>query len=177
MGGAAGDAAISRKVPVLLVRRTAFFFGEVLPALGLVAMGFCDAEVPIVTLLTLSVGILGISGVGYACTPLDIAPKLAGTIMGVQNTFATLSGVIAPLVVSALTPNDDDPEEWRNVFFLTAGVSLFGALSYCALASASPIPRLQPGWTPEENGAERRASSDSTLEPLVEVPVKGLRAT
>lgn len=176
-----------------------------LPAAALVGMGYCSSKAAVVSLLTVAVGISGISGVGYACTPLDIAPALSGTIMGIQNTFATVSGIVAPLIVAALTapvfitydcklfgvpcrcslPDlAVDAQHWRDVFYLTAAVACVGAASYCTLASATLIPRLQPGWSPDATAAatlvsqRRKFSSDSTLEPLVEaVPVRGLRSS
>jgi ACS family sodium-dependent inorganic phosphate cotransporter-like MFS transporter 5 len=33
----------------------------------------------------------------------DIAPAYAGIIFGISNTFATISGIISPYVVGALT--------------------------------------------------------------------------
>ena len=88
LGGGLADALISRGTPTLLVRRAWYAVGELLPAAALVTAGFASSPATVVVLLTLSVGISGISQTGFACTPLDTAPHLAGVWMAFQNTFA-----------------------------------------------------------------------------------------
>lgn len=84
IGGGIGDALIARGTPTLLVRRAWFAVGELLPAAALVTAGFLSDATVVIVLLTLSVGISGISQTGYACTPLDVAPHLAGVWMCVR---------------------------------------------------------------------------------------------
>ena len=96
----------------------------------------------------------------------------------------TLDCVILGLPCRGTLPDQAaDAQHWRDVFYLTAAVSCVGVTTYCLLASAALIPRLQPGWTPSASAAStlvdhrRKYSSDSTLEPLVEVPIRGLSTT
>lgn len=144
LGGGLGDALIARGTPTLFVRRAWFAAGELLPAAALVTAGFATSASTVVVLLTISVGISGISQTGYACTPLDAAPHLAGVWMAFQNTFATIPGIIAPLITAALVNVEarDDPAHWHAVFFISAAISVGGVAAYSLGARADVIPEL-----------------------------------
>lgn len=44
--------------------------------------------------------------VGFNVNHLDIAPRYASILMGISNGFGTLSGMICPIVVEALTTKE-----------------------------------------------------------------------
>lgn len=48
--------------------------------------------------ITMSVGLSSFSVSGFLANPLDIAPQFASIIVGISNTFGTLSGVISPVL-------------------------------------------------------------------------------
>ena len=81
VGGSVGDFLIARGTPTVLVRRLWYSVGELFPALALVTAGFVQSPSVVIALLTISVGVSGISQTGFACTPLDVAPHLAGVWM------------------------------------------------------------------------------------------------
>lgn len=60
----------------------------------------------IIVCVTLSVGLGAFSISGYLANPLDIAPQFASIIVGISNTFATLPGLISPVLTGyiVLTP-------------------------------------------------------------------------
>lgn len=63
----------------------------------LLAAYFVD-PVPIILCLTLSIGLGAFSLSGYLANPLDIAPQFSSIIVGYSNSFATLTGVISPVL-------------------------------------------------------------------------------
>ncbi|OWF37697.1 Sialin [Mizuhopecten yessoensis] len=65
---------------------------------------------------------------------LDIAPTYAGVINGITLTCASLAALVAPVVTAAITTNGTR-EEWQIVFFICAGLGVFGALVFCLLGS------------------------------------------
>ena len=146
LGGALGDYLIERKWRVVHVRKAAFVVGELLPAAALIGAGFCRDAGTAISLLTLSVGVSGLSQTGYACTPLDVAPHLGSVIMGMQNTMATVAGIVAPLVAGEIVEGHGDAQHWQKVFFLSGAVALFGVVVYVALADDQLAPSLQPGY-------------------------------
>jgi hypothetical protein len=62
---------------------------------------------------------------GYLVNSQDIAPMYSGEVLGISNTFATLSGIIAPIVCSSLTPNGT-ADEWKAVFYIGAAFIAIG---------------------------------------------------
>ena len=63
----------------------------------LLAAYFTDTTM-IIVCITLSVGLGAFSISGYLANPLDIAPQFASIIVGYSNTFATLPGLISPIL-------------------------------------------------------------------------------
>lgn len=150
IGGMVCDWLIARGYPVVWVRRGAFTLGEVVPAIALATTGYITNVNAVLALLTIAVGFGGVSVPGIACTPLDIAPHLAGPLMGVMNTIGTISGIVAPIVVGDIVgppakPGDVQAQErWRTVFWMAAGINVAGWLAYTITCKGELIPSLQP---------------------------------
>jgi len=94
----------------------------------------CDRVLAIV-LLCCSTGFLGLNYGGAFINHLDIAPRYAGTLMGITNTIATIPGMVSPLVVTAITHNSSDITEWRIVFYITGAIYIGGAVIFLLFAS------------------------------------------
>eukprot|EP00054_Salpingoeca_dolichothecata_P018594 m.2055 g.2055 ORF g.2055 m.2055 type:complete len:110 (+) comp2292_c0_seq1:192-521(+) len=85
---------------------------------------------------------------------LDLMPESAGTVHGIQNTFGSFAGVIAPLVTGfildaggcSLDSKPDPVAEsspscklaWRRTFLISAFVMLFGSICFTILAAMCP---------------------------------------
>ncbi|KAK6176382.1 hypothetical protein SNE40_014680 [Patella caerulea] len=97
----------------------------------LVAVGFMGKEQRhiAVVFLSLSMAFTGLNKGGYVINHVDFAPRFAGTLFGITNTFATIPGMVAPIVAGLLTPNRT-VEEWRVVFYVCAGIGIFGAIFF-----------------------------------------------
>ena len=78
------------------------------PGTFVVAVGYmtCEQSTTAVILLTLGVAMSGFQyGSGWMVNPVDIAPRYAGVIFGISNTFATVPGFVAPIVIGLITTN------------------------------------------------------------------------
>jgi MFS transporter, ACS family, solute carrier family 17 (sodium-dependent inorganic phosphate cotransporter), other len=71
------------------------FFAEMI--FLLLAAYFTDTTL-IIVCISLSVGLGAFANSGYLANPLDIAPQFSSIILGYSNTFATLPGVISPVL-------------------------------------------------------------------------------
>jgi len=111
------------------------------PAACLVGTGYieCNAAAA-VTLIVIAVGLSGLSMAGWGVNHLDLAPAYAGTLMGITNMIATIPGFVGPSVVGALTYKNQTRKAWRNVFFVSAGVYVFGTIFYCIFGSGKKQP-------------------------------------
>ncbi|KAK5908782.1 hypothetical protein CgunFtcFv8_016811 [Champsocephalus gunnari] len=117
-------------VRTVTVRKVFSIVGMLGPAVFLVAVGYtgCDYTLA-VTFLTLSSALGGVSASGFNINHLDIAPSYAGILLGITNTFATIPGMVGPVIARTLT-QQNTIEEWQTVFYIAAGINLFGATVY-----------------------------------------------
>ncbi|VDI45410.1 MFS transporter, ACS family, solute carrier family 17 (sodium-dependent inorganic phosphate [Mytilus galloprovincialis] len=116
----------------------------------IVAAGFttCDQRYVTVACICLTMACSGLSRAGYAVNIVDISGKYAGIVMGITNMCGNIPGILSPIAVGKLTPNDTR-EEWRNVFYVCAGCNIIGALIFGLLSSGS----VQP-WATDEQTIE-----------------------
>lgn len=162
LSGVVADSLIARRVfSVTVVRKIFTLSGMLLPAACLVAVIYAGCD-PIltVTFLTLSTTVGGISASGVFINQIDIAPRYAGFLLGITNTFGTIPGVVAPIVTGYFT-EDHTLAGWRTVFWISAGIMMAGAFVYMIFGSGD----IQPWAVTEEEKAEtekRRRSRSSS---------------
>ena len=64
----------------------------------------CEQVVVVVSLLALAVGVSGLTlAGGFYVNPYDIAPRYAINICTLSSTISTMSGIINPYIVAAMT--------------------------------------------------------------------------
>lgn len=61
-------------------------------------------------MLCMAVGFNGASYSGNTLAEQDIAPNLAGTLLGITNTFGSATGFLAPATVGAITSGNVRPD-------------------------------------------------------------------
>ncbi|XP_064144118.1 sialin isoform X1 [Loxodonta africana] len=105
-GQAADHLRAKWNFSTICVRRVFSLVGMIGPAVFLVAAGFigCDYSLAVV-FLTVSTTLGGFGSSGFSINHLDIAPSYAGILLGITNTFATIPGMVGPVIAKSLTPN------------------------------------------------------------------------
>jgi ACS family sodium-dependent inorganic phosphate cotransporter len=73
---------------------------------------------------------------GFAVNHMDVAPKHAGTLMGLTNTAGTVPGVIGVFVSGLIL---ELTGSWVLVFQVTAGITLFGLAFFLTFASGQRL--------------------------------------
>ena len=71
-------------------------------AVFMVAAGYVMTKAAAITCLTVAVGIGGFAWSGFSVNHLDVAPQFASILMGLSNTFATLPGILSPVLTGAV---------------------------------------------------------------------------
>ncbi|XP_026804633.1 vesicular glutamate transporter 1 [Rhopalosiphum maidis] len=89
--------------------------------------------------LTLAVGLGAFAWSGFSINPLDIAPQYASILLGISNTFATIPGIVSPMLAGIIVQNKS-AEEWQWVFLISSGIYMFGAVFYAIFASGERQP-------------------------------------
>ncbi|XP_059557157.1 sialin isoform X4 [Myotis daubentonii] len=131
MSGQAADHLRAKwNFSTVCVRKFFSLIGMIGPAVFLVAAGFigCDYSLA-VAFLTISTTLGGFCSSGFSINHLDIAPSYAGILLGITNTFATIPGMIGPVIAKSLTP-ENTIREWQTVFWIAAAINVFGAIFF-----------------------------------------------
>ncbi|OWK57704.1 Sialin [Lonchura striata] len=88
------------------VRKCFTLIGMIGPAVFLVAAGFIGCNYALaVSFVTISTTLGGFCTSGYSINHLDIAPSYAGILLGITNSFATIPGMVGPVIAKNLTHN------------------------------------------------------------------------
>jgi predicted MFS family arabinose efflux permease len=88
----------------------------------------------LITALVASTALMTAATPVYAAGSLELAPKAAGMLAGMQQAFANLAGVLAPLATGYLARTS-----WPQVFYVAGAVCLAGAVTYAIFGSAKTI--------------------------------------
>lgn len=116
----------------------------------LLVVGFSHTKGVAISFLVLAVGFSGFAISGFNVNHLDIAPRYASILMGISNGVGTLSGMVCPLIVGAMTKHKTR-EEWQNVFLIAALVHYSGVIFYGVFASGE-----KQEWADPENLSEEK---------------------
>ncbi|KAK7118824.1 hypothetical protein R3I94_022356 [Phoxinus phoxinus] len=119
-----------------------------LEATFLLVVGFSHTKGVAISFLVLAVGFSGFAISGFNVNHLDIAPRYASILMGISNGVGTLSGMVCPLIVGAMTKNKTR-EEWQYVFLIASLVHYGGVIFYGLFASGE-----KQSWAEPENTSE-----------------------
>lgn len=109
-------------------------FGEIIPALALISLGFVDADHKslAVTLLIVSVAINIAIFCGHHANHMDLSPNFAGPLMGFTNAAANVCSILAPLIHGYIV---EDPVSFFFFYFtlltLLSNECNFICLSLC----------------------------------------------
>uniref|UniRef100_A0AAQ5XIW3 Major facilitator superfamily (MFS) profile domain-containing protein n=1 Tax=Amphiprion ocellaris TaxID=80972 RepID=A0AAQ5XIW3_AMPOC len=164
IGGQLADFLRSNKImSTTNVRKLMNCGGFGMEATLLLVVGFSHTRGVAISFLVLAVGFSGFAiselqqsnglvctvSLGFNVNHLDIAPRYASILMGISNGVGTLSGMVCPLIVGALTKHKTRLE-WQNVFVIAAMVHYSGVIFYALFASGEQQDWANPESTSED---------------------------
>nr|XP_042898022.1 sialin-like [Parasteatoda tepidariorum] len=127
----------SEKMSVTAIRKlfnSIGIFGPAICLLGITASG-CRLDINVALLVT-AIALDGCIYSGYNVTHVDMCPGFSGTLYGIANGFACISGFIGPMIVAIFIATGPTLANWSNVFYMTAGVYIFCATVFVLFGSA-----------------------------------------
>ena len=133
VAGNIADRLVSSGMAIGTVRKLmqTIGFGGISTALLLV--GEVDSVWLAITIMTIGNALGAFVVGGFVVNHMDIAPKYAGTLMGITNTAGTIPGIVGVFVSGLIL---ELTGSWALVFQVTAGVTLFGLAFYLLFASS-----------------------------------------
>ncbi|XP_044127092.1 vesicular glutamate transporter 2 [Bufo gargarizans] len=150
IGGQIADFLRSKNIlSTTTVRKIMNCGGFGMEATLLLVVGYSHSKGMAISFLVLAVGFSGFAISGFNVNHLDIAPRYASILMGISNGVGTLSGMVCPLIVGAMTKNKSR-EEWQYVFLIAALVHYGGVIFYGIFASGEKQPWADPEQTSDE---------------------------
>uniref|UniRef100_A0A8C9XXL8 Solute carrier family 17 member 6 n=1 Tax=Sander lucioperca TaxID=283035 RepID=A0A8C9XXL8_SANLU len=150
LGGQLADYLRTHNImSTTMVRKIMNCGGFGMEATLLLVVGFSHSKGVAISFLVLAVGFSGFAISGFNVNHLDIAPRYASILMGISNGVGTLSGMVCPLIVGAMTKNKTR-EEWQYVFLIAALVHYGGVVFYGIFASGEKQPWADPEETSDE---------------------------
>ncbi|KAG5864163.1 hypothetical protein JTB14_019900 [Gonioctena quinquepunctata] len=131
--GFISDFLINRRILSLATsRKTMNCIGFLIPALALVLLGNCAS---------LS---------GFFINHVDLSPTHAGLLMGICNGFGNIFSIFAPLLVQYMVEDEEDPKQWRVIFYSSAALYVAANTIFIIFGSVD----IQP-WNIVANNEDR----------------------
>ncbi|HVB82204.1 MAG TPA: ACS family MFS transporter [Candidatus Binataceae bacterium] len=121
------DALQRRGMRMTAVRKTLQTIAFGLGAAAVCAMPFAHSATQAVILATISIGGTAIGMGGWGVNHLDVAPRYAGILMGISNTFATLPGIVGVAATGFIVQATGS---YSGAFYLAAAVYLVGLVAF-----------------------------------------------
>lgn len=142
IAGKVADSLASNGVPLTAVRKAFQIAGFVGPAAALGAVLYMQkngiqSPAFYVSAFVLALGLQSLGQAGFFTNAQDIAPRRAGSIVGVSNTAGSVAGLIGTGVTGWILQSTGG--SWSLVFGLTIILYLFGTIFYTHFATTDLI--------------------------------------
>ncbi|XP_033113162.1 sialin-like [Anneissia japonica] len=139
LGGVLADKLIfSGTLRIITMRKIFGFLGLGVSSVLLVSLGYFRNDITIVAILM--VGVFAMYGFfipGIDANTIDIAPNHSALLIGIMFSISSLTGFIGPAVLGALTNSTNTIIQWREVFWIVAGVQAFGLVAFLIFGSGN----------------------------------------
>lgn len=138
VGGVLADKLIAGRVyHPTQVRKMLNTAGFSLATLALWMLPRCNSVGSAAFVSSIALGSLAVARGGYSVNHIDIAPRLAGVLMGMSNGCGALAGMIGPWLTGLVLDTARDP--WVAAFGAPGYLCIGGMLVYLRYATAEQL--------------------------------------
>jgi ACS family sodium-dependent inorganic phosphate cotransporter len=134
--GNLADRLIARGMDVGRVRKLMQTIGFGGIAGSLMVVGEVDSVWMAITIMVIGTSLGAFVTGGFSVNHMDIAPRHAGTLMGITNTAGTIPGIIGVYLSGMILQATGS---WALVFQVSAGVTIFGLIFFLLFASGKRL--------------------------------------
>ncbi|NBC23305.1 MAG: MFS transporter [Gammaproteobacteria bacterium] len=136
VAGNIADRLIASGMDVGRVRKLMQSIGAGGIAIALLIVGQVETAWMAITVMTIGNALAAFVTGGFAVNHMDIAPRHAGTLMGITNTAGTIPGIIGVYVTGLIL---DLTGSWALVFQVAAGVTIVGLVFFLLFSSGRKL--------------------------------------
>lgn len=136
VAGNVADRLIAGGMDVGRVRKLMQTIGFGGISTALIVVGQVESAWMAITVMTIGNALAAFVTGGFAVNHMDIAPRHAGTLMGITNTAGTIPGIIGVYVTGLIL---EVTGSWALVFQVAAGVTLVGLVFYLLFSSGRKL--------------------------------------
>ncbi len=136
LGGWIADTLLMRGVSKTNVRKILQTAGLLGSGVFVLLVRDVDSAGVAVLLMCGALGAASLTVAGFGTNHLDIAPRYAGVLVGITNTFGTVPGVIGVAVTGWLVGTTGS---YDSVFAMVAAINLVGIAVWLAFASGDKL--------------------------------------
>ena len=133
IAGGVADRMIKNGMAVIKVRKIMQSISLGGMAAAMMVVGYAETVWIAIGIMTVGNALGAAAMGGFVVNHMDIAPKYAGTLMGITNTMAAVPGIIGVYTAGLIL---ELTGSWALVFQLAGAISIFGMLFYLRFASA-----------------------------------------
>jgi MFS family permease len=133
IAGGMADRMIKKGMAVIKVRKIMQSISLGGMAAAMMVVGYAETVWIAIGIMTVGNALGSAAMGGFVVNHMDIAPKYAGTLMGITNTMAAVPGIIGVYTAGLIL---ELTGSWALVFQLAGAISIFGMLFYLRFASA-----------------------------------------
>jgi ACS family sodium-dependent inorganic phosphate cotransporter len=132
LSGWIADGLRTRGMTMTAVRKLMQALAFTLGAVAMLLLPLADSALVATGLVTMAIGGGSFGVAGFAANHLDIAPRYAGILMGLSNTFAQLPGIVGVALTGFIVKIT---HSFAGAFYLTALVNMIGMTCYLTMGS------------------------------------------
>ena len=130
------DYCIKRTGNITLIRKVFHSVSLFSASVFLILLAQAEAKPLVIILVTLALGMLSMTGSTTGPNAMDIGPRYAGIIMGMQTTAGNIAGVIVPILVGFIVSLSN---RWDVIFYIAAGILIVGATVWNLFATGRQV--------------------------------------
>ncbi|KAG8180929.1 hypothetical protein JTE90_013935 [Oedothorax gibbosus] len=157
----------SGKLSITTIRKVFNSLGGYGPFICVIAITFSGCRpYLIVALFCLGLFIKGCMFSGFHVILVDMCPDFAGTVFGLTNGVASLSGIVGPMMVGYFTEDGYTIANWNKAFYVTAFIYFTTTTFFAVFASAElqPWGRAETAKSPrDEEKASQKGQFNSAF--------------
>lgn len=133
IAGITADHLIKNGMAVIKVRKLMMTIGFGGITISMMSVGYAPDAYSAIAIMSVGAALGAFVTGGFSVNHMDIAPRHAGSLLGITNTAGTFAGAITSYFAGWLL---SETGSWTLVFQIAGGVTAFGLIFYLIFASS-----------------------------------------